>query len=346
MFTKLNGSIRFVSYGGDCIWNAQEARDIWKTGDKGLRSEVFEAAKSSCHNNAPVFAQLLNQVTGFRKSLSRLRHSKGPYQEGIESFRVNDEFYKNYIDAIDTMKAPLILFLKHEAQLQNVRKLGWPDLAYHVPASVHTKVSWKEGKVWVQAGLARASSELGEFFTSLDRKGHIRLSNDYMDERHMPSFSTSFPKARQHRAYISDNEEVANLLNAAQMFSQLWRKEQLFSKHPLNQESLVLVSQAVASLCERFVLEVIKERAQTRQHYFEALYLHLKSHVHTILSSRKLCHFDEQIYSDLNQVDPFSEEQLSKMMEKSQRETYASQLSQYFPHEWMLEETLLSLIHI
>lgn len=340
MYTQMEGAYLFQSYDQSRIWNIHQAREVWKREEKLKRSEVFEAVQSGLKGYKEIMAQLLNQVVGFRKSLSRLRGWKGPIREGIDGYRVDEKLLSGFIEGIDSMKAPLILFLKHQAQLQNQRKLSWQDLFFQIPPSSETKIAWKEGKLWIHAGLSRACSELGEFFTTIERNGHVRLSSDYMDERELPSFGVSFPRHQQHRLYINDTEQVQNLLVSTGHICQLWRKELQFSSHPINQTPFAIISAALTSLCERFVLEVIRERAQTRQHYFEALYYHIHHHAHSLLDARKKVHFDQQLYQDRNHDHFFSSEQLDKMMEKSERDTYASQLSQYFPSNWMIEPTL------
>lgn len=340
MYTQLEGSFVFPNFDQSRSWDVHRAKQTWESGDKNERAEVFSAVHSGLKGYADLMAQLLNQVVGFRKSLSRLRGWKGPIKEGVDSYRVDEGFFQSFTAGIDSMKAPLILFLKHQAQLQGQRKLSWHDLFFQIPANSQASVTWKESKLWIHAGLSRACGELGEFFSTLDRSGHIRLSSDYMEKRDLPSFGVSFPRHKEHRLYINDTEQVANLLISTGHICQLWRREQQFTKHPLNQVPFAILSQALSSLCERFVLEVIKERAQTRQHYFEALYFYLHNHVHSILSARKKLLFDEHLYKNLDHDLFFSADQLDKIMEKSERETYASQLSQYFPSQWMLDSTL------
>lgn len=337
LYHQLDFSMRLLSYEEDQVWTLEEARKIWKGDDRALAAQVFEAAQRTWKGHAPLFAQLLSQVVAFRKTLSTLRNWKGPIEESFSQHQVEEAFFRGFEEGVQEMKAPLIVFLKFKSQLMGKKRLGWQDLQGLLAQEHRTPLNWDEGWKWLHAGLSRAHGGIGEFFKRLDRQGWIMTSQELMQPPNVPSFQVVFPLKKQHRLYLSLGECVEELLDHTRLFAAAWRQELLFEQEPLNQGANMLLQEALASYCERSMLEVIKERSHTRQQYFDALYQHLDRHVLACLQAQALTSFERQLYGDLQEKGSLDPEELHKKMEKAQKEAFANQLSQYNPYEWINE---------
>ncbi|MFS8631340.1 MAG: oligoendopeptidase, partial [Bacillales bacterium] len=120
-FTDKDGETTEYSVG-------QAMNRMYADPDPAVRKQLFENWEKAWSKYAPVFADVLNHLSGFRLTLQKLHHRKDFMEEPLEYNRMSRETLDAMWTAVAQNKQPFIHFLNAKAKIFGMEKLGWQDV--------------------------------------------------------------------------------------------------------------------------------------------------------------------------------------------------------------------------
>ena len=119
-FTEADGSEVSLSAG-------QAFNKMMGDADPKVRAELFEKWEQAWSEKAPLFADTLNHLDGFRLTANKLHGITNHLQVPLEYNRMKEETLNAMWGAISNNKQPFVDFLQRKAQLFGKEKMEWQD---------------------------------------------------------------------------------------------------------------------------------------------------------------------------------------------------------------------------
>lgn len=295
------------------------------------REKIFNAYESAWKKQGSIFRTLLNQVYGYRVELMRQRGHLDPLGESLYSQRVTRQSVDTMWKAINNRKASLIVFLNKKALFFKNKKATWTDIWADLIQENKTPLRLEDATQWVHAALSRIGPEVADFCRSLAKNEFI--TNRGMNKIGINSFTLPLPLNRQVRIFLGYGNDIEHLVDYGRQLANAWRYHVLFDYPEMLQHCPLIVAEAFQVFTERLVLEVVKERAFSRQQQFDALYSHVQKAAVSLLDMQVRYIFESRLFTE-RAHGPLSEDRLCDMMSEAQRIAYAGQLASYFPYYW------------
>ena len=96
--------------------------------DPEVRKQLFENWEAAWTKFAPIFADTLNHLDGYRITLQKAHSRESYLEEPLEYNRMSKETLDAMWTAVSNHKQPFIEFLNQKAKILGMEKLGWQDV--------------------------------------------------------------------------------------------------------------------------------------------------------------------------------------------------------------------------
>ena len=120
-FTDQEGNTTEYSVG-------QAMNRMYADPDPAVRKQLFENWEEAWTKFAPIFADTLNHLDGYRITLQKAHNRENFLDEPLEYNRMSNETLDAMWMAVSNHKQPFVEFLKQKAKILGVEKLGWQDV--------------------------------------------------------------------------------------------------------------------------------------------------------------------------------------------------------------------------
>src|SRR5690606_2516444 len=120
-FTDEKGETTELSVG-------QAMNRMYADPDPLVRKQLFENWEKEWTKYAPIFADTLNHLDGYRITLQKAHGRENHLEEPLEYNRMSKATLDAMWGAVAANKEPFIQFLNRKAQLLGMEKLGWQDV--------------------------------------------------------------------------------------------------------------------------------------------------------------------------------------------------------------------------
>ena len=120
-FTDKEGNITEFSVG-------QAMNRMYADPDPTVRKQLFENWEAAWTKFAPIFADTINHLDGYRITLQKAHSRKNYLEEPLEYNRMSEETLNAMWTAVARHKQPFIDFLNQKAKIFGMEKLGWQDV--------------------------------------------------------------------------------------------------------------------------------------------------------------------------------------------------------------------------
>src|SRR5699024_28075 len=152
---------------------------------------------------APIFADTLNHLDGYRMTLQNAHHRKDHLDEPLEYNRMTKETLEAMWSSVSKNKQPFIEYLNHKATILGMEKLGWQDV--NAPITIGTEEP-------TRFTYDEACDFVIEHFTSFGPKlsnfAKHALENRWVEAENRPNkrpggYCTSLPEFEESRIFMT-----------------------------------------------------------------------------------------------------------------------------------------------
>lgn len=324
--TDKDGNVQELSAG-------QAMNRMYADPDPAVRKQIFTEWEKAWSNYAPLFADTLNHLQGFRLADYELHGATDFLEEPLRYNRIQEETLDAMWGAISAEKQPFVDFLNRKAKMMGKDKLAWYDV--DAPVSIGDfearTFSYDEAVDFIVENFAKFGPTLANFSQEIVDKKWIE-AEDRAGKR-PGGYCTSLPETKESRIFMTFTGSASDMSTLAHEIGHAFHSYTLWDLPRMNTRYAMNVAETASTFAETLVSSATVEAAQTEEEKISLLNTKLENATAMFMNIHARFLFEKSFYSE-RQKGLVSAERLSEIMEEAQKEAYQDSLSEYHPHFW------------
>ena len=325
-FTDKDGKTMELSVG-------QAMNRMYADPDPKVRKQLFTNWEKTWEKFAPIFADTINHLDGFRISLQNFHHRKDYLEEPLEYNRMTKETLDAMWTAVANNKQPFIDFLKQKAKLLNMEKLGWQDVDAPVTVgdSKATRFTYDEACDFVIEHFASFGPKLADF-------AKHALENRWVEAEDRPNkrpggYCTDLPEFEESRIFMTFTGSMSDASTLAHELGHAFHSHVMRDLPRLNRNYAMNVAETASTFAETIIGNATVANAKTDAEKISLLNDKLGNAVAMFMNIHARFIFENNFYQERTK-GIVSEQRLNELMVEAQKEAYCDCLAGYHPHFW------------
>lgn len=325
-FTDEKGETTELSVG-------QAMNRMYADPDPLVRKQLFENWEKEWTKYAPIFADTLNHLDGYRITLQKAHGRENHLEEPLEYNRMSKATLDAMWGAVAANKEPFIQFLNRKAQLLGMEKLGWQDV--DAPVTVGdakpTRYTYDDACDFIIEHFSSFGAKLAGF-------AEHALKNRWVEAEDRPNkrpggYCTSLPEWEESRIFMTFTGSSTDVNTLAHELGHAFHSHVMRDLPYLNQQYAMNVAETASTFAETIVGNATIKRAATKEEKIALLNAKLENATAMFLNIHARFLFEDAFYKE-REKGIVSEKHLNELMVEAQKEAYCNSLSSYHPHFW------------
>lgn len=325
-FTDKDGKTSELSVG-------QAMNRMYADPDPAVRNQIFENWEAAWTKYAPIFADTLNHLDGYRITLQNAHHRKDHLDEPLEYNRMTKETLDAMWSSVSKNKQPFIEYLNHKATLLGMEKLGWQDVDAPITLGTEepTRFTYDEACDFVIEHFTSFGPKLSNF-------AKHALENRWIEAEDRPNkrpggYCTSLPEFEESRIFMTFTGSPSDTSTLAHELGHAFHSHVMNDLPYLNQGYAMNVAETASTFAETIIGNATVENAKTKEEKAALLGSKLEGATAMFLNIHARFLFEDAFYKERAE-GIVSEKRLNELMLEAQKEAYSDSLSSYHPHFW------------
>lgn len=325
-FEAADGRIQELSAG-------QAMNRMYSDSDPAVRQQLFVKWEEAWASYAPLFAETLNHLQGFRLEDYKLHGSTDFMEEPLRYNRIEKETLDAMWQAITNHKQPYLDFLNRKAALMGKEKLAWYDV--DAPVSVGDfkarTFTYDEAVDFIVENFAKFGPTLAQFAQDLVENGWVE-AEDRAGKR-PGGYCTSIPESKESRIFMTFTGSASDMSTLAHEIGHAFHSYTMWDLPTMNRRYAMNVAETASTFAETIVSSATVDAAESDEEKISLLNTKLENATAMFLNIHARFLFEQAFYTE-RQKGLVSAERLSELMVDAQKEAFQNQLSEYHPHFW------------
>ncbi|EOT45335.1 oligoendopeptidase F [Enterococcus sp. AZ150] len=325
-FTDKNGNEQTLSAG-------QAFNKMTGDPDASVRATLFAAWEKAWSEKAPLLADTLNHLDGFRISTQRLHGVEDFLKEPLEYNRLSRKTLDTMWQTIAKNKQPIMDFLTRKAQLFGKEKMEWQDQdAPIILGNMQERTySFDEAAEFIIKHFKDFSPKMADFAQSAFEKSWIEAED--RPGKRPGGYCTELPETKESRIFMTYSNSVNEVATLAHELGHAFHSSVMWDLPSVNQEYAMNVAETASTFAELIVADATLKEAQTPEEKINLLDTKMQNAIAMFMNIHARFIFETNFYT-ARQKGLVSEEQITNLMLEAQKESYLDQLGSYHPHFW------------
>ncbi|RLL43626.1 M3 family oligoendopeptidase [Oceanobacillus piezotolerans] len=325
-FTDSEGKTTELSIG-------QAMNRMYADPDKEVRSQLFENWEAAWTKYAPIFADTLNHLDGYRITLQKLHDRDHFLEDPLEYNRMSKETLDAMWGAVSSNKKPFIDFLNKKAKLLGMEKLGWQDV--DAPLAVGSEkpkeFTYDEACDFVIENFASFGPKLAGF-------AKHALENRWVEAEDRPNkrpggYCTGLPEFGESRIFMTFTGSNSDTSTLAHELGHAFHSHVMKDLPTLNRRYAMNVAETASTFAETIINNATVANAKSKEEKISLLNAKLENATAMFMNIHARFLFETAFYEERTK-GIVSEQRLNELMVNAQKEAYGDSLSSYHPHFW------------
>ncbi|WMM89783.1 M3 family oligoendopeptidase [Heyndrickxia coagulans] len=325
-FTDKEGKTVSLSVG-------QAMNRMYADPDPEVRKQLFENWEAAWEKYAPVFADTLNHLDGYRITLQKAHGRKSFLEEPLEYNRMSEDTLQAMWKAVSENKQPFVDFLNQKAKIFGMEKLGWQDVDAPVALG-----NMKPARFTYDEACDFVIQHFASFGPKLSAFAKHALENRWVEAEDRPNkrpggYCTSLPEFEESRIFMTFTGSTNDASTLAHELGHAFHSHVMRDLPRLNREYAMNVAETASTFAETIIGNATVANAKSKEEKVSLLNAKLENATAMFLNIHARFLFEKSFYEERSK-GIVSEQRLNELMEKAQKEAYADSLSGYHPHFW------------
>ncbi len=325
-FTDKDGKTAELSVG-------QAMNRMYADPDPEVRKQIFENWEAAWAKNAPIFADTINHLAGYRLTLQNAHEREDHLDEPLEYNRMSKETLDAMWSAVANHKQPFLDFLQQKAKLLGMEKLGWQDV--DAPVSIGDvepiRFTYDEACDFVIDHFASFGSKLSGF-------AKHALENRWVEAEDRPNkrpggYCASLPEFEESRIFMTFTGSPNDTSTLAHELGHAFHSHVMKDLPELNRGYAMNVAETASTFAETIIGNATVDNAKTTEEKVALLGSKLEGATAMFLNIHARFLFESAFYEE-RAKGIVSEKRLNELMVQAQKDAYGDSLSSYHPHFW------------
>ena len=301
--------------------------------DPAVRQQLFTNWEAAWTKQAPVLADVLNHLDGYRITLQARHQYTHHLEEPLEYNRMSAATLAAMWEAVEQAKQPFVDFLMKKAALLGKDQLGWEDV--DAPLTFKnlkaTTFSFDEACAFILKHFENFGPQLTHFTKHALEAGWVEAED--RDQKRPGGYCTSLPEDEQSRIFMTFTGSTSDTSTLAHELGHAFHSHVLTDQPYINQQYAMNVAETASTFAEMIIADATVQAAASDQEKLMLLNTKLEGAVAMFMNIQARFLFEDQFYqARTNGV--VGEETLNQLMEAAQKQAFGDALSHYHPHFW------------
>lgn len=300
--------------------------------DPCVRQRLFELWEQTWQEQAPLFADTLNHLVGFRLTDQKIHDVNHFLTPALEDNRMSQKTLNALWKAISQRKAPLIQYMQRKAKLLGKEQLDWQDQEAPLPLTAEQKtIPFDEAALFIERHFASISPKMAQFAKKAFERGWIEAED--RPGKRPGGYCTDFPERKETRIFMTYSGAMNEVTTLAHELGHAFHSELLWDLPYVRQRYAMNVAETASTFAELVTMDAVIQEAKTPEEQLSYLDTKLQNALAMFMNIHARFIFETNFYEQRKQqfIPP---EQISKLMLAAQKEAFQDSLASYHPHFW------------
>ncbi|MCQ6276363.1 M3 family oligoendopeptidase [Bacillus sp. V3B] len=301
--------------------------------DPEVRKQLFENWEGTWTKVAPIFADTLNHLDGYRITLQQAHGRENFLDEPLEYNRMSRETLDAMWTAVSNHKQPFIKFLNQKAKILGMEKLGWQDVDAPVAFGdvEPPRFTYDEACDFVIENFATFGPELSAF-------AKHALENRWVEAEDRPNkrpggYCEELPEFEESRIFMTFTGSSSDAGTLAHELGHAFHSYVMRDLPSLNRSYAMNVAETASTFAETIIGNATVTNAKTKEEKITLLNAKMENATAMFLNIHARFLFEKSFYEERSK-GIVSEQRINELMVQAQEEAYGDSLSSYHPHFW------------
>ncbi|WML52607.1 M3 family oligoendopeptidase [Neobacillus sp. PS3-12] len=301
--------------------------------DPEVRKQLFENWEAGWTKFAPIFADTLNHLDGYRITLQKAHSRENYLEEPLEYNRMSKDTLDAMWTAVSKHKQPFVEFLNQKAKILEMEKLGWQDVDAPVALGdvKPPSFTYDEACDFIIENFATFGSKLSDFAKQA-------LENRWVEAEDRPNkrpggYCTGLPEFEESRIFMTFTGSPNDASTLAHELGHAFHSFVMRDLPALNRNYAMNVAETASTFAENIIGNATVANVKTKEEKITLLNAKLGNAIAMFMNIHARFLFEDRFYAERSK-GIVSEQQLNELMVNAQKEAYCDSLSGYHPHFW------------
>jgi oligoendopeptidase F len=325
-FTDKEGNTTDFSVG-------QAMNRMYSDPDPDVRKQLFENWETAWEKFAPIFADTLNHLDGYRITLQKAHNRENYLDEPLEYNRMSKATLDAMWTAVSNHKQPFIDYLKQKAKIFGMEKLGWQDVDAPVALGdvKPPRFTYDEACDFIIEHFAAFGPKLASF-------AKHALENRWVEAEDRPNkrpggYCTGLPEFGESRIFTTFTGSPSDASTIAHELGHAFHSFVMRDLPTLKRKYAMNVAETASTFAETIIGNATVAKATSKEEKITLLSAKMENATAMFLNIHARFLFEDAYYSERTK-GIVSEQRINELMVNAQKEAYGDSLSSYHPHFW------------
>lgn len=325
-FTEVDGTEVSLSAG-------QAFNKMMGDADPKVRAELFEKWEQAWSEKAPLFADTLNHLDGFRLTANKLHGITNHLQVPLEYNRMKEETLNAMWGAISNNKQPFIDFLQRKAQLFGKSKMEWQDQDAPIILGdfEEKRYTFDEAADFIVENFNKFSPKMADFAQMAFDKSWIEAED--RPGKRPGGYCTSLPENKESRIFMTYGESINEVSTLAHELGHAYHSHVMWDLPAMSQDYAMNVAETASTFAELIVADATLKQATTDEEKINLIDVKMQNAIAMFMNIHTRFIFENNLH-EARKENVLTDEEITELMLAAQKESYADSLGSYHPHFW------------
>ena len=301
--------------------------------DSNVRAELFEKWEQAWSEKAPLFADTLNHLDGFRLTANKLHGITNHLQIPLEYNRMKEETLNAMWGAISDNKQPFVDFLERKAKLFGKEKMEWQDQDAPIILGdfKEKRYTFDEAADFIVENFRNFSPKMADFAQMAFDKSWIEAED--RPGKRPGGYCTSLPENKESRIFMTYGESINEVSTLAHELGHAYHSHVMWDLPAMSQDYAMNVAETASTFAELIVADATLKQATTNEEKINLIDVKMQNAIAMFMNIHTRFIFENKLH-EARKENVLTDEEITELMLAAQKESYCDSLGSYHPHFW------------
>lgn len=301
--------------------------------DKKVRDDLFVKWEEAWSAVAPLAADTLNHLDGFRLNNNKLHGITNHLTIPLEYNRMKEETLNAMWGAISDNKQPFIDFLTRKANLFGKERMDWNDQDAPILLGdfEEKRFSFDDAAEFIIDNFNKFSPKMSEFAQMAFEKSWIEAED--RPGKRPGGYCTGLPESRESRIFMTYGESINEVSTLAHELGHAFHSHCMWDLPSMSQDYAMNVAETASTFAELIVADATLQQAASTEEKINLIDIKMQNAIAMFMNIHARFIFENKFH-EARKENVLTEDEITALMVEAQKESYQDSLGEYHPHFW------------
>ncbi|MGY3765837.1 M3 family oligoendopeptidase [Vagococcus vulneris] len=325
-FTEKDGTTLDLSAG-------QAFNRMMGDADANVRKDLFNKWEAAWAKEAPILADTLNHLDGFRLTTNKLHGITDHLEIPLEYNRMSKKTLQAMWGAISENKQPFVDFLTRKANLFGKKRMEWQD--QDAPVLIgdfkEKRYSFDQAAEFIIENFNKFSPKMSDFAKKAFEQSWIEAED--RPGKRPGGYCTGLPESQESRIFMTYGESINEVATLAHELGHAFHSHVMWDLPTISQDYAMNVAETASTFAELIVADATLQQAASIEEKVNLLDIKIQNSIAMFMNIHARFIFEDNFHKKRKE-QLLTDEDITELMVAAQKESYCDSLASYHPHFW------------